>query len=223
MHRFTLAFTVTAALIISGPAYAQHAHGGGKPTTSPSTNHTPSTTSTNHGNSGSHATTTGTNTHTSNATHGNSGDTHGASTKHASPANTTTTANTKKPSNAASGSNTTTLTAVQQKLQKNTNLTDKLRTRLPQGTDLMKASDGFKNLGQFVAAVNVSSNHPDVKFADLKTRMVDQGMSLGQALQSVKKMSNSSAQTEVQRAETEANEMIKSTTATSNATTTKKK
>jgi hypothetical protein len=108
---------------------------------------------------------------------------------------------------------------VQQKLQKNTNLADKLRTRLPEGTDLLKASDGFKNLGQFVAAVNVSNNL-GLKFTDLKTRMVDQGMSLGQAIQDSKKLSNSNVQTEVQRAETEANDMIKSTTTSSNTTTT---
>jgi hypothetical protein len=78
-----------------------------------------------------------------------------------------------------------------------------------------------------VAAVNVSSNHEGVKFTDLKTRMVDQGMSLGQALQDVKKLSNTTAQTEAHRAETEADNMIKSTSTnttstTSNATTTTK-
>jgi len=50
--------------------------------------------------------------------------------------------------------------------------------------------------------------------------MVDQGMSLGQAIQDSKKLSNSNVQTEVQRAETEANDMIKSTTTSSNTTTT---
>jgi hypothetical protein len=58
-----------------------------------------------------------------------------------------------------------------------------------------------------------------VTFTQLKTRMVDEGMSLGQALQDVKKLSSANVQTEVQRAETEANEMIKSST-TSNTTTT---
>ena len=45
----------------------------------------------------------------------------------------------------------------------------------------MKAADGFKNLGQFVAAVNASYNH-DLDFTKLKTAMVDDGMSLGQAM-----------------------------------------
>jgi cellulose 1,4-beta-cellobiosidase len=216
----------TAVLTIGAPAYAQHGHGGGKAATSPSTQHGPSPTATTHGNSGatthgnSGATThgnSGATTHgnSSATTHGKSGDTHGSSAKSAS----TTTSTTTSGSSTTSGSNTTTLTPVQQKLQKNTNLADKLRSRLPEGTDLMKASDGFKNLGQFVAAVNVSNNL-GLKFTDVKTRVVDQGMSLGQAIQDAKKLSSANVQTEVQRAETEANEMIKSTTSTSNSTTT---
>ena len=73
-----------------------------------------------------------------------------------------------------------TLSPVQQKLQRNTNLAAKLRSRLPPGTDLMAASAGFRNLGQFVATVNASYNH-GLSFVDLKHRVVDQGMSLGQA------------------------------------------
>ena len=76
----------------------------------------------------------------------------------------------------------TTLTPVQQKLQKNTNLASKLRSRLPAGTDLMLAAAGFRNLGQFIAAVNASYNH-GLSFTELKIRMVDQGMSLGQAVE----------------------------------------
>ena len=243
MHRSILAIAASTALIISGQAYAQR--GGGKPM-SPSGSHGPSTThgnggATTHGNSGatthgnSGATThgnSGATTHgqsgshgpttkPSTTTHGKSGETHGASTKHAdatgatksSTANATT--NTTSTSNTTSTGSTTTLTPVQQKLQKNTNLASKLQSRLPEGTDLMKASEGFKNLGQFVAAVNVSNNL-GLKFTDLKTRMVDDGMSLGQAIQDVKKISN--VETEVQRAETEANTMINSST-TSNTTT----
>jgi hypothetical protein len=115
---------------------------------------------------------------------------------------------------------TTTLTPVQQKLQKNGNLADKLLSRMPEGTDmtgLMAAADGFRNLGQFVAAVNVSNNL-GLKFTDLKTRMVDEGMSLGQAIQDVKKTTN--VQAEVTRAETEADAMIKSSTTSTTSTTT---
>lgn len=232
MHRVTLAIAAATALVISGPAYAQKGNHGSSAThgnTAATTTHGNSGAST-HGQSGSQTakTTTSSNTHASNVTHGKSGDTHGNSSKTASAANTTTTKNTKKSSNTTASN--PTLTPVQQKLQKNTNLADKLRMQLPQGTNLLKAAEGFKNLGQFVAAVNVSANHPDVKFSELKTRMVDQRMSLGQALQDTKKLSSSNVQAEVQRAQTEADNMIKSTSTnttstTSNATTatTKKK
>ena len=49
----------------------------------------------------------------------------------------------------------------------------------------MPAAAGFRNLGQFNAAVNASYNH-ELPFAELKTRMVDQGMSLGQAVKEVR-------------------------------------
>lgn len=77
------------------------------------------------------------------------------------------------------------LTDVQQKLKRNTNLASKLQGRLPAGTDLMKAAYGFKNLGQFVAAVN-TSYHDRIPFAQLKRKMVREGMSLGQAKQALR-------------------------------------
>ena len=62
-----------------------------------------------------------------------------------------------------------------------------MRARLPRGTDPMIAASGFKNLGQFVAAVNVSNNL-GIDFNRLKVRMVNRGLSLGQAIQEVKAM-----------------------------------
>ncbi len=93
---------------------------------------------------------------------------------HGKPAATATTT--------TAGGTTLTLSPVQQKLQKNTNLASKLEGRLPMGTNLMNAAEGFRNLGQFVAAVNVSNNL-GISFTELKSRMVDDGMSLGQAIQ----------------------------------------
>ena len=78
-----------------------------------------------------------------------------------------------------------TLSPVQQKLQRNTNLAAKLQGRLPAGTDLMAAAAGFRNLGQFVSTVNASHNH-ELSFIALKTRIVGQGMSLGQAMQDLR-------------------------------------
>jgi hypothetical protein len=97
------------------------------------------------------------------------------------------------------------LTKVQEKLKRNTNLAAKLEGRLPEGTDLMKAAYGFKNLGQFVAAVNVSYNHEGISFTELKTLMVKEGYSLGQAMQ---KLKATDATTTAQRAEYDANRMI---------------
>ena len=207
MHRFIIAFAASSALIVSGPAYAQHGHGG--PTTTP-TAHGQSTT---HGQSSAHG--PATKPTSSTATHG-SGNTHasGGGNPHSSGGTSTTTksgtATTGASPTTTTGTGTTvTLTPVQQKLQKNTNLADKLRARLPANTDLMDAAKGFRNLGQFVAAVNVSNNL-GLDFTQLKTRMVDDGMSLGQAIQKEKKTAD--VDTEVHRAETEADSMIRTST-----------
>ncbi len=121
-----------------------------------------------------------------------------------------------------SETSTVTLTPVQQKLLKNTNLADKLRLRLPVGTDLMTAAEGFRNLGQFVAAVNVSNNLK-IPFNNLKTQMVVEGQSLGQSIQTLKKVA--SVTVEVQRAEYQARGMIlesEQAPVTTTATATKK-
>ncbi len=97
------------------------------------------------------------------------------------------------------------LTPVQQKLKQNTNLAAKVASRLPQGTDLMAASAGFKNLGQFVAAANVSNNL-QISFTELKAKMMT-GMSLGQAIQAVRPLT-ASPTVEAQRAEYDARGMI---------------
>jgi len=117
---------------------------------------------------------------------------------------------------------TTDLTPVQQKLKQNTNLAAKLATRLPQGTDVIAAAAGFKNLGQFVAAANVSQNL-QISFTDLKAKLMT-GMSLGQAIQAVRPLT-ASPTVEAQRAEYDARGMIydseqtSSTTATAPSTT----
>jgi len=75
---------------------------------------------------------------------------------------------------------------------KNPRLEARLLTMLPAGTNIYDASRGFKNWGQFVAAVHISHNL-SIPFADLKSRMTAptrgsavQGppMSLDQAIQS---------------------------------------
>jgi hypothetical protein len=101
------------------------------------------------------------------------------------------------------------LSPVQQKLAKNTNLASKLQSRLPAGTNLMEAADGFRNLGQFVAAVNVSNNL-QIPFENLKTDMVTKKMSLGQSIQDLRPITGSPT-IEAQHAEYEANSLITQT------------
>jgi hypothetical protein len=125
-------------------------------------------------------------------------------TGHAGTTAPTTTTTTTTPSGTAIP-----LTPVQQKLQKNTNLAGKLQSRLPAGTDLNTAAAGFRNLGQFVAAVNVSNNL-GLDFTTLKTAMVTDGKSLGQAIQS-QKGTTVNATEQAHRAERDADTMIRST------------
>jgi hypothetical protein len=88
----------------------------------------------------------------------------------------------------------------------------------------MLAAEGFRNLGQFVAAVNVSNNL-GIPFTELKTKMVDDGMSLGQSIQALKP--TSSATIEAQRAEYDARTIIyeseQAPTTTTTTTPTKSK
>ncbi|HEY7449201.1 MAG TPA: hypothetical protein VH702_13675 [Vicinamibacterales bacterium] len=103
--------------------------------------------------------------------------------------------------------------------------------------DLNHATAGFKNFGQFVAAVNVSNNH-QIAFADLKAAMtgIDMKgqpvtttgttavttMSLGQAIQKLKTGVDSEmvAQTALTQANAEINGSPTTSTTTTTTTTT---
>lgn len=63
-------------------------------------------------------------------------------------------------------------------LTQNTKLSSNLAALLPAGTDLQLAAQGFKNLGQFVAAVHVSHNL-GIPFACLKADMMDTAPAAG--------------------------------------------
>ena len=198
MTRSTLVFAIVIPVFVSVQASAaQHGHAAApKPTThaaagpKTTTQHGaaaagPKTTKTTTVSHGSHATKTTTTSHgnshaSAKAAGGSKAPKTTTSAKAAST--TTTTTATGGGKTTTTTSTTGTLTPTQQKLQRNTNLASKLQSRLPAGTDLMAASAGFRNLGQFVAAVNVSNNL-GIPFSELKTRMVTDGMSLGQAIQ----------------------------------------
>lgn len=81
-------------------------------------------------------------------------------------------------------------------------LAAKLQPLLPPATNMQTASAGFKNLGQFVAAVHVSHNLA-IPFDQLKLRLTGpEPVSLGKAIQELKPGVNAAA--EVKRAEAQA-------------------
>lgn len=91
--------------------------------------------------------------------------------------------------------------SVSTRLSSNTKLSGKLQGLLPPGTDLQTAASGFKNLGQFVAAVHVSHNL-GIPFDQLKAKM--QGPpteSLGKAIHQLKPDANAKAETKTAKAE----------------------
>lgn len=69
------------------------------------------------------------------------------------------------------------------RITSNTALSSRLQALLPQGATLEAAAAGFKNEGQFIAALEASKNL-NIPFADLKDRMTA-GQSLGQAIQAL--------------------------------------
>jgi hypothetical protein len=75
-----------------------------------------------------------------------------------------------------------------------------LQPLLP-GLDVTVAAQGFRNLGGFVSAVHVADNL-DIPFVTLKSRIVDDGLSLGQAIQALRPTVNS--KTELSKAERQA-------------------
>ncbi|HEV8181832.1 MAG TPA: hypothetical protein VGQ61_05630 [Candidatus Angelobacter sp.] len=94
-----------------------------------------------------------------------------------------------------------TQSSVSTRLSSNTKLASKLQGLLPPGTDLQTAASGFKNLGQFVAAVHVSHNL-GIPFDQLKAKM--QGPpteSLGKAIHELKPDVDAKAQTKTAESE----------------------
>jgi hypothetical protein len=103
-----------------------------------------------------------------------------------------------------------------QLLTQNTQLSSKLTSLLPAGTDLQTAAGGFRNLGQFVATVHVSHNlgipFDQLKCTELATTDACPGMTvpsksshLGQAIQTLKPtMSSTDSKSAAKQGEKEA-------------------
>ena len=104
----------------------------------------------------------------------------------------------------------TTLSPIAQKISSHPQLAAKVHTLLPAGMTLNQASTGFKNQGQLIAALHVSKNL-GIPFSKLKTDMTgDKQLSLGQSIQDLKPSAH--VTTETHRAETEADDDVKTTT-----------
>lgn len=83
----------------------------------------------------------------------------------------------------------------QQLLDQNTKLTSNLQKLLPAGTTPQQACQGFKNLGQCVAAIHVSHNL-GIPFSDLAGKMTGSNPeSLGKTIHDLKPDANASAET----------------------------
>jgi len=92
--------------------------------------------------------------------------------------------------------------SVSDRLEDNTKLANKLQSLLPAGTNLQQEAKGFKNLGQFVAAVHVSHNL-GIPFDQLKAKMIGPpSESLGKAIHALKPTVN--AKEESSKAEKQA-------------------
>jgi hypothetical protein len=97
------------------------------------------------------------------------------------------------------------LTPVQQTLHRDAALAAAVSDRLPPGTNLMEASAGFKDVGQFVAAVNASRSL-GIPMPEFRRRIVADGMPLLLAIQDIRPKSN--YRVAARRAEEEAAAMI---------------
>jgi hypothetical protein len=168
-----------AAMIFVGltvtPAFAgQHGHPttpqGGGPKASP---HTQPTT---HGQELATPTTT---TTTTTRAHGNPNTTSTSTT----PTTTTTTTSAHGNKHTTSTTTTTTTTnPIASTISSHPQQAARIERMIPKGMTLATASNGFKNKGQFIAALHVSQNL-NIPFRDLRRAMTGpNSMSLGQAI-----------------------------------------
>lgn len=96
-------------------------------------------------------------------------------------------------------------TKVADAVQRNPQLSSRLEALLPAGMTLTDAAAGFKNQGQFIAALHVSKNL-GIPFADLKAKMTgDSHESLGQSIHELRPdLNESQAKDEAKKGESQA-------------------
>ena len=101
------------------------------------------------------------------------------------------------------------------RIHQNPQLTSRLTPLLPSGMSLETAAQGFKNQGQFIAALHVSKNL-DIPFDQLRTEMTGSNhRSLGQAIETLKPSADGGK--EARAAEDEAKADVKAGNAKDNA------
>lgn len=89
-------------------------------------------------------------------------------------------------------------------LRRNPRLAESVQDLLP-GQNLDTAASGFRNTGQFIAAAHVAHNL-GIPFSELKSRMVDRDMSLGEAIKDLRPDADSRG--EARKAEAAARERM---------------
>ena len=98
---------------------------------------------------------------------------------------------------------------VSHQISERPDLSSKMQGLLPQGTNLDAASSGFRNMGQFCAAVHVSHNL-NIPFDQVKARMMANDGSLGKAIHELKPdLSDAAVKNEATKAEDQAKEDTK--------------
>ena len=207
----------SASFIVFSLSVAPVSAGGSPPVTKGGNPHTTITKS--------HAANTRPATTPPKTTHGNPHTTTGSS-------KTTTTSNKGATTSGTTASSTngtaTELNPIAQKISSKPNLSSKLQAMLPKDMTLNQASLGFKNQGQFIAALHVSQNLK-IPFADLKTAMTGidprlppgttqqqptTTMSLGQSIQKLRPSAD--ADGAAKTAENQATTDLNSTTTSAN-------
>ena len=189
LHTIAAALTIASVGVTGAAAQGKGNSGAPKAPKAP-------TTTVSHGNAGggsthgsapakgpgsSHAPTSGT-TQTSNTTTG-SGHGGGAGKGHKTTtvtASVTTSTTTTTPTTPVAPPN-----ALSTKISRNPSQLARFSAMLPEGMSLEQATTGFRNQGQFIAALNASKNQ-GVSFADLQTAMTVDGLSLGQAVKQLR-------------------------------------
>ena len=95
--------------------------------------------------------------------------------------------------------------AIVTRIDGNPEMASRVQAMLPSGMSMSAAAAGFRNEGQFLAALHASHNL-DIPFSELKAKMTgSEHMSLGEAIKTSKpKMSDDEAKEETKKAEKEA-------------------